>query len=131
MNPEKIKVIAMDLDGTLTQHKQPMTPECRETLIALSKKYKLLMVGAGQVYRIFNQMEKFPIDIIGNYGLQYAKYNPEKQDLDIIRDESFFCDREKTEAIVTNFREKYGFIQHNFKQVPCTFAGDHICFKFF
>ena len=51
MNPEKIKVIAMDLDGTLTQHKQPMTPECRETLIALSKKYKLLMVGAGQVYR--------------------------------------------------------------------------------
>ena len=40
MNPEKIKVIAMDLDGTLTQHKQPMTPECRETLIALSKKYE-------------------------------------------------------------------------------------------
>ena len=78
MNSDKIKVIAMDLDGTLTQHKQPMTPECKETLMALSKKYKLLMVGAGQVYRIFHQMEKFPIDIIGNYGLQYARYNPDR-----------------------------------------------------
>ena len=117
MNPDKIKVIAMDLDGTLTQHKQPMTPECKQTLIALSKKYKLLMVGAGQVYRIFNQLEHFPIDIIGNYGLQYAKYNPEKQDLEIIRDDSFPCDREKTEAIVTGFREKYGFTQY---------AGDNV-----
>ena len=47
----KIKVIAMDLDGTLTQHKQPPEEKTKETLIALSKKYKLLMVGAGQVYR--------------------------------------------------------------------------------
>ena len=49
-----IKVIAMDLDGTLTQHKTPMTPECRATLEALSKKYKLLMAGAGMCRRIFN-----------------------------------------------------------------------------
>ena len=75
MNIEKIKVIAMDLDGTLTQHKQTITPQCKETLIALSKKYKLLMVGGGQVTRIFNQLERFPIDIVGNYGLQWAKYN--------------------------------------------------------
>ena len=112
MDVSKIKVIAMDLDGTLTQHKQHMSEECRQTLINLSKRYKLMMVGAGQVYRIFNQLEQFPIDIIGNYGLQYAKYNPETQDLDIIRDDTFPCDREKTEAVVTSFREKYGFTQY-------------------
>lgn len=117
MNPDKIKVIAMDLDGTLTQHKQPMTAQCRQVLVALSKKYKLLMVGAGQVYRIFNQMEQFPVDIIGNYGLQYAKYNPQMQDLDMIRNLSFSCDREKTEAIVTGLREKYGFTRY---------AGDNV-----
>ena len=64
MDKSKIKVIALDLDGTLTQHKQPLSPEARATLTALSEKYKLLMVGAGQVQRIFNQMEHFPIDII-------------------------------------------------------------------
>ena len=118
MDKSKIKVIAMDLDGTLTQHKQHMTPECKATLEALGEKYRLLMVGAGQVYRIFNQMERFPIDIIGNYGLQYAVYNPEKKDLDVIRDESFpTCDRESVEARVTALREKHGFTE---------FAGDNV-----
>ena len=64
-----IKVIAMDLDGTLTQHKTPLTPEHRAVLTALSRRYKLLMVGAGQVERIFRQLGRFPIDIIGNYGM--------------------------------------------------------------
>ena len=117
MDRNKIKVIAMDLDGTLTQHKQHMTDECRATLIALSKQYKLLRVGAGQVYRIFNQLEQFPIDIIGNYGLQYATYNPDTKDLDIVRDLSFPCDRESVEAKVTALREKHGFTQ---------FAGDNV-----
>ena len=117
MDKSKIKVIAMDLDGTLTQHKQPMSDECKATLIALSKKYKLLMVGAGQVYRIFNQMEHFPIDIIGNYGLQYATYNPDTKDLDIVRDLSFPCDRESVEAKVTALREKHGYTE---------FAGDNV-----
>lgn len=70
-----IKVIAMDLDGTLTQHKTPLSREHRAVLTELLKKYKLLMVGAGQVMRIFNQLEQFPIDIIGNYGMQYGVYN--------------------------------------------------------
>lgn len=112
MNKDKIKVIAMDLDGTLTQHKQHMTKRCRETMDALNQKYKLLMVGAGQVYRIFNQLEQYPIDIIGNYGLQYAKYNPETKDLDIVRDLSFSCDRERVERLVTDLREKHGYTNY-------------------
>lgn len=117
MDKSKIKVIAMDLDGTLTQHKQHMSDECRATLVALSEKYKLLMVGAGQAYRIFNQLEQFPIDIIGNYGLQYATYNPDTKDLDIQRDLSFPCDRDSVEAKVTALREKHGFT---------AFAGDNV-----
>lgn len=59
MDKSRIRLIAMDLDGTLTQHKQPMEPLTRKTLEALGERYRLLMVGAGQVRRIFNQMERF------------------------------------------------------------------------
>lgn len=117
MDVSKIKVVAMDLDGTLTQHKSPLTPENRDALNRLAQKYKLLMVGAGQAMRIFNQLEQFPIDVIGNYGLQYGKYNPETKTLDIIRDRSYPCDREKVEQTVAYFRKKYNFE---------TFAGDSV-----
>ena len=70
-----IKLLAFDLDGTLTCHKTPLCEENRKALEALGKKYKLLMVGAGNCRRIFEQMGRFPIDIIGNYGMQYAEYN--------------------------------------------------------
>lgn len=85
MNDCKIKVVAMDLDGTLTQNRQPLDEANRETLNKLAQKYKLLMVGAGQVMRIFNQMEKFPVDIIGNYGLQYGVYNTDTKGIDVVR----------------------------------------------
>ena len=63
MDKSKIKVIAMDLDGTLTQHKEKLLESQKQTLDRLKSKYKLLMVGAGQTQRIFNQMNKYPIDI--------------------------------------------------------------------
>ena len=85
MNDCKIKVVAMDLDGSLTQHRQPLDEAHKETLNKLAQKYKLLMVGAGQVERIFNQMENFPIDIIGNYGLQYGIYNANTKGVDVVR----------------------------------------------
>ena len=117
MNTKDIKIIAMDLDGTLTQHKQPLNDANRETLLKLSKKYKLLMVGAGQVMRIFNQLEKFPVDIIGNYGLQYGEYNAQTGEIDIKRDLVFDCDRESVAERVELMRKKYGFE---------TYAGDSV-----
>jgi len=91
---KNLKVIAMDLDGTLTQHKTPLSHAHRQLLLKLSERYTLLMVGAGQVMRIFYQLEKFPIDIIGNYGMQYGKYDPETQSMDIVKDVTLACDRE-------------------------------------
>ena len=120
MDKSRIQVIAMDLDGTLTQHKQPLSPLTRATLEALGKRYKLLMVGAGQVQRIFHQMEYFPIDIIGNYGMQYATYNAQTGGLDMQRDEVIPAgDRGTIEARVTALREKYGYTE---------FAGDNVEF---
>ncbi len=115
----KIKVVAMDLDGTLTQHKTPLSLEHREILTTLSEKYKLLMVGAGQVMRIFNQLEKFPIDIIGNYGMQYGTYNAETKNIDIVRDVVLPCDKETVTQKINLLREKY-----NFK----TYAGETVEF---
>ena len=112
MDKSKIKLIAMDLDGTLTQHKEQLDSEHKAALDALGKKYKLLMVGAGKIARIFNQMNKYPIDIIGNYGLQYGKYNPQTCEIDVERDLSFSVNREEIEKKVTYFREKYGFTEY-------------------
>ncbi len=109
MDKEKIKVVAMDLDGTLTQHKQLLHEGNRCMLDRLSKKYKLLMVGAGQVMRIFNQLGQYPIDIIGNYGLQYGVYNAKTKNIDIVRDLQFDVDEESVEERVTMLREKYGY----------------------
>ncbi len=117
MNPEKIKLVAFDLDGTLTQHKSKLGDRNRQILDALGKKYRLLMVGAGMCRRIFEQMNHYPLDILGNYGMQYAKYNPETGDIDIIRNAQLPCDRESVEKRVTAMREKYGFTE---------FAGDNV-----
>ena len=114
-----IKVIAMDLDGTLTQHKTPLSPEHRAILTALSKKYKLLMVGAGQVMRIFNQLEKFPLDIIGNYGMQYGVYNPETKNIDLVRDITAPCNQQEMIEKVNALRERFGYT---------TYAGETVEF---
>lgn len=113
----KVKVIAFDLDGTLTQHKTHLGDENRAVLDALSKKYKLLMVGAGQCRRIFNQMDGYPIDIIGNYGMQYCKYNPETKDLEQVFDMHAPCDRESVDKRITQLRERYGYTEY---------AGDNV-----
>lgn len=106
---KNIKVIAMDLDGTLTQHKTPLSAEHRAVLTELSKKYKLLMVGAGQVMRIFNQLEKFPVDIIGNYGMQYGVYNSQTKSIDIARDIVADCPKTQITEKIDFLRQKYGF----------------------
>ncbi len=112
-----VQVVAFDLDGTLTQHKSPLSPENRAVLDRLSAKYKLLMVGAGQCRRIFNQMEQYPIDIIGNYGMQYCRYNPATRDLDPVFDMQLPCNRESVEDRITALRRKYSYTD---------FVGDNV-----
>ncbi len=104
-----IKVIAMDLDGTLTQHKSPLSAKNRAVLTELAKRYTLLMVGAGQVMRIFNQLQQFPVDILGNYGMQCGVYNPQTAGMDIVRDTVVPCDKDAVAEKIRVLREKYGY----------------------
>ena len=64
MEVKKIRLIAFDLDGTLSNHRSHLPEQNKEALRKLAEKYKLIMMGAGRVDRIFEQMEHFPIDII-------------------------------------------------------------------
>lgn len=104
------KAFAFDLDGTLTQHKTPLEAQNRAILERLASRYTLLMVGAGTCMRIHRQLDEFPIDVIGNYGMQYAKYMDGA--LQLVRDDVCACaDCARIEAIVTRFREKHGFTE--------------------
>ena len=111
-----IKVFAFDLDGTLTQHKTPLDDRNRAILEKLNKDHTLNMVGAGNCMRIHNQLGGYPMDVIGNYGMQYAKY--ENGALTVARDSASPCrDREEIERKVTAIREKYGYTE---------FKGDNV-----
>ena len=114
-----IKVLALDLDGTLTQHRTPLAEPNIGVLNALGERYKLLMVGAGQSLRIFRQMGEYPIDIIGNYGMQYCTYDREKNTLVPVFDEHAPCNRESVSERIGILREKYGYTE---------FAGDSVEF---
>ena len=113
------EVIAFDLDGTLTQHKEPLGEENRRVLDALRRRYRLVMVGAGQVGRIFKQMGEYPIDIIGNYGLQYARYDEASGMLQTVRDLQLPCDRESVDRRIAALRRQFGWEQ---------FAGENVEF---
>lgn len=114
---ENIKMIAFDLDGTLTRYQIPLSLETREILFKLKEKYMLVMVGAGQAQRIFRQMNQFPIDILGNYGMECAEYNHDTKGLETVFDASWKCDREELEKNVNYLREKYGYTD---------FSGDSV-----
>ena len=107
-----IKLIAFDLDGTLTQHKTKLSDENRAVLDALRKKYKLVMVGAGKCRRIFDQMDGYPIDIIGNYGLEVCRYDSETKDIVSVASHKFDCDKESVTRRVAMLRERFGFTEY-------------------
>ena len=116
------KAFAFDLDGTLTQHKTPLEPKNRAILEKLASRYTLLMVGAGTCMRIHRQLEGFPMDVIGNYGMQYAKY--EEGELRLVRDSVCACaDRDRVEEIVKRFREKHGFMSFRGNSVEYHASG--------
>ncbi len=115
------KLICFDLDGTLTQHRSPMDAKNRAVLERLNKKYKLLMVGAGGAERIYKQMEGFPIDILGNYGMQESKMVDGK--FTLVREEYTDTDREFFEKQVTYLREKYGYTEFKGESVEFHATG--------
>lgn len=116
------RLIAFDLDGTLTQHKSPLSPEYRKLLHRLSEKYHLLMVGAGSCERIYRQMQQFPLDIIGNYGMQRSEIRDGK--LEIVENhQSAPPDRAAVEARMNALRQKYGWTEYAGESVEFHLSG--------
>lgn len=118
---ERKKLICMDLDGTITQHKSPMSPEAKKTLDQLGKRYKIIMVGAGNAPRIWKQMGNYPIDIIANYGMQEAVIKGDS--LKIIRDEKVKTDSAFFLTQCDNMRKKYGYTKYKGEPVEFHESG--------
>ena len=108
MDKGAVKLIAMDLDGTLTQHKTPLEEPNRRALDILGRNHRLLMVGAGRCERIFRQMGSYPVDILGNYGLQYCRYDAADRSLKTVFDLTIPCDREKVTQTIAALRKALG-----------------------
>ena len=107
------KVFAFDLDGTLTEHRTWITDENLAVLDDLAGRgIRVVIAGAGQTRRIFTQMREHPVDIIGNYGLQYAEYRDERGDLEILRDLTLPCDRESVAERIERLRGVIGFTDY-------------------
>ena len=104
---ESIKIVAFDLDGTLTQHKTKLGEQNRRILDQLGQRYKLIMVGAGTCQRIWNQMDQYPIDIIGSYGMQFACYDRDQHALVLQWDEHAEVDREEVLRRAAIIREQF------------------------
>ena len=111
------KLIGFDLDGTLTQHRTPIPEAVRTLLDDLGRRYRLVMVGAGNCPRIFAQMGNYPIDIVGNYGMQEATV--ENGALRIIRQDTCPADRERFLREAARLRKQYGYTDY---------AGDSVEF---
>ncbi|MBQ3115982.1 MAG: HAD family phosphatase [Clostridia bacterium] len=111
------KLICFDLDGTLTQHRSPLEEQNKKVLNDLSKKYKVIMVGAGGCERIYKQMDNYPVDIIGNYGMQESKIIDGK--FTIVKQQTSFPDKEYFLEKADYLRKKYGYTE---------FKGDSVEF---
>lgn len=109
---KQIKVIAFDLDGTLTEHKTKLGAENRRVLDQLRGEYKLIMVGAGTCRRIWEQMDRYPIDIIGSYGMQFAVYDQERKELVLQWDEHAAVDREEALRRADLIRRHFGLLDY-------------------
>jgi hydroxymethylpyrimidine pyrophosphatase-like HAD family hydrolase len=115
------KLICFDLDGTLSQHRSPMPPESRAVLDRLNKTYKLLMVGAGSTRRIYDQMGEYPIDILGNYGMQESKMI--NGEFVLVREEVCPVDQDFFLEKIQYLREKYGYTEFKGKGVEFHASG--------
>ncbi len=117
---KKIRLVALDMDGTITQHRTPLEPRNRAVLDALAARYRLVIVGAGACRRIHGQLGGYPLDVIGNYGMETGEYDREKGELTIVESHTAAVEpKEEVRERVTRLRRLFGMER---------FAGDTVEF---
>ena len=118
MNRDNIRLVALDMDGTITQHRTPLEPANRAALDALAARYRLVIVGAGACRRIHGQLNGYPMDVIGNYGMEVGEYDREKGELVIVESRTVTVEpREEVLRRAARLRRAFGME---------TFAGDSV-----
>lgn len=115
------KVVALDLDATLCQHRTTPPPQNLAKLKELESKYKCVMVGAGNAPRIHRQMGGYPIDIIGNYGMQIAEMS--NGELKIVKAVTGAVDRVFFNEKCDYLRRKYGYTKYDGKPLEFHASG--------
>ncbi|MFT3888015.1 MAG: sugar-binding domain-containing protein [Arachnia sp.] len=107
------RLVALDMDGTLTQHKTPLGPENRAALDRLRARYRLVLVGAGSCLRIHNQLGRYPADVVGCYGMERAEWDDAMQTLRIVEPApGVTLDVEARAAVLARaaaIRDRHGF----------------------
>lgn len=105
-----VKLIAMDMDGTITQHKSKLEEKNRGILNRLKEKYKVVIIGAGVCERIHKQLELDGIDIIGSYGMQAAEVVNDQ--LKLIQKSAVEVDKKSVSQRVEKLRAKYHYEEY-------------------
>jgi len=94
----------------LTQHRSKLDCDNTRLLNELGKKYKLVMMAAGSCERVYKQMNQYPIDIVGNYGLQRSTISNEK--MVIVKNESYDVDIDHIKSRINDIRINTGYIDY-------------------
>ena len=112
---KRYELIAFDLDGTLGEHKTPISDRHLELLRNLKERYQLVIAGAGTCQRIYNQVREFPIDILGSYGMQQSTVSlgqDGEYHLQMLRNDSVPVNIADTEERVFELRRKTGYLDY-------------------
>lgn len=101
------KLLCFDVDGTLTEKRTKIKADNFEFLEELSKKYKLLIVSSGNCERIYEQLNRFPVEILGNFGLQQSAIIDGK--FTVVKQNRIEMDKESFLSRIAYLRKKYGY----------------------
>ncbi len=105
--PPPCKLAVFDVDGTLTQHHMPPTDAVRHMLNRLQRHCRVLLLSAGSCRRIAAQMQGISVEILGNYGMEYAL--PQKEGhYDIHTLHTYTFDRQDALRRIEAFRRHFG-----------------------
>lgn len=111
------KLIAFDLDATLTAHRCALEDGNRALLDELCKRYEVIMVCAGNCPRVYKQMGEYPVTILGNYGMQESVV--ENGEFRIVREDVIPVDTAYFLEKTGYLRKKYGY--ENYYGAPIEF----------
>lgn len=115
------KIIAFDLDGTLTQHKSIINKDNLEVLKKISKLYKILIIGAGSCERIGKQLYDVELEILGQYGLEYASLSNDK--LTFMRRTNVTIDKDYYRSVISRLRKDFSFENYSGESVEFHSSG--------